>query len=63
MKIKNATVVKCGICEAPYRKPLTEGWSATTYQLMGLTYVQIHRPGCPNGFVAKVPPDPQEEAA
>lgn len=53
MKVKNATVSRCGVCEAPYRKPLPEGWTLTSHKIAGMTYVQIHQPGCPMGFKPK----------
>ncbi len=43
-------IVKCDICEAPYRNPLTSGWSKTTYRVHTAEYVMVHRPSCPMGM-------------
>lgn len=62
MKINGAVVMQCDICEAPCRRPLPPGWSATHYTVGLRNFVQIHRPQCPAGFQQKVfLPDDEEE--
>lgn len=62
MKIE-ATYMQCDICRAPYRKPLLDGWTATTYAVNGRQFVQIHRPQCPAGFRQSVVLPEDEESA
>ncbi len=47
--IKDAELTKCSICEAPYRRPLSPGWTAVSYRVGTKQYVQVHRPDCPAG--------------
>lgn len=47
------SIVKCEICEAPYRNPLTQGWSKTVSRILTTEYVMIHRPNCPAGMTIK----------
>lgn len=49
MKINADGYVKCDICEAPHRKPLTNGWTMIVSQVGTKTYLTPHRPNCPAG--------------
>ncbi len=50
-------IVKCDICEAPYRNPLSSGWSKTVSRILTTEYVMIHRPSCPAGMtITRVEP-------
>lgn len=58
MRVRNAVYVQCEVCEAPYVTELPEGWNFTVVGNFGFGhFITPHKPGCPNGFVSKVPAD------
>jgi hypothetical protein len=56
VRLAAATIEKCDICEAPFKRPLPEGWTITSHMIGRRNYAVVHLPSCPLGWVAP-PPD------